>query len=251
MTTPFHLHHKTILVTGASSGIGQQVAISVSRMGGRVILSGRDEARLTQTLALLDRPEEHLVLKADLSLASELQTLAGQLPLLNGVVHCAGTVKPYPIKFLSAEKISETFDTNYNMQVLLMAQITRQKKLAQHASVVFMSSISSAHPHKGGTLYAGAKAAIEAFSKVIALEFYPQGIRSNCLAPAMVKTPMYAYAEKDASKETMDAHVAKYPLGVGSTEDVANATVFLLSDASKWITGTTMTLDGGFLLGGI
>ena len=120
-----------------------------------------------------------------------------------------------------------------------------------NASIVFISSISAAHPHKGGALYSGSKAAIESFSKVVALEFYPLSIRSNCIAPAMVKTPMYDYAEKGASKETLDEHVKKYPLGVGTVEDVGNAAIFLLSDASKWITGTTITLDGGFLLGGI
>lgn len=164
-------------------------------------------------------------------------------------MHCAGIVKPYPIKFITEEKISETFDVNYNIQLLLMAQIGRKKKLAKHASVVFSSSISSSHPHKGGALYSGSKAALESFSKVIVLEFSALKVRSNCIASAMVKTPMYDYAQQQGTKEQMDEHVNKYPLGVGLPEDVANTAIFLLSDASRWMTGQTITLDGGFLLG--
>lgn len=248
--TPFHLHNKTILVTGASSGIGQQIAKSICEMGGNVIISGRNNERLQSTFNNLIGTNNKKIV-ADLLNKNELNELIDQLPALDGIVHCAGLVQPFPIKFLSEDKISETFLTNYNIQVLLMAAITRQKKINKNASIVFISSISAAHPHKGGALYSGSKAAIESFSKVVALEFYPLSIRSNCIAPAMVKTPMYDYAEKGASKETLDEHVKKYPLGVGKVEDVANTAIFLLSDASKWITGTTITLDGGFLLGGI
>ena len=248
--TPFHLHHKTILVTGASSGIGQQIAITLCEMGADVIITGRDKERLSHTFSNL-KSGTNISIVADLLNQEELSAMVDKLPGLDGIVHCAGIVKPFPIKFLSEEKIQETFLTNYNMQVLLMASVTRKKKLNKNASIVFLTSISAAHPHKGGALYSGSKAAIESLSKVTALEFYPQGIRSNCIAPAMVKTPMYDYAEKDASKETLDEHVARYPLGVGTPEDVANTAVFLLSDASKWITGITITLDGGFLLGGL
>lgn len=248
--TPFHLHNKTILVTGASSGIGRQIALSICEMGGNVVVTGRDKKRLEETFVNLKGKNNSSII-ADLLNQNDLSALVNNIPMLDGIVHCAGIVKPFPVKFLSEEKIQETFQTNYNIQVLLMAQITRQKKINKNASIVFLSSISATHPHKGGALYSASKAAIESLSKVIALEFYPQGIRSNCLAPAMVKTPMYDYAEKGASKETLDEHVNKYPLGIGSPADVANAAVFLLSDASKWITGITITLDGGFLLGGI
>jgi NAD(P)-dependent dehydrogenase (short-subunit alcohol dehydrogenase family) len=248
--TPFHLHNKTILVTGASSGIGRQIAMSISNMGGCLVITGRNEDRLLDTFKNL-KSAGHQYFVADLTNENDLQEMVKKIPMLDGIVHCAGIVKPYPIKFLSKEKIKETFSVNYEAQVELMAQITRQKKLNKQASIVFISSVSSAHPHKGGALYAGSKAALESFSKVIALEFYTSGIRSNCIAAAMVKTPMYDYSEKNASKETMDEHIKKYPLGLGEPDDVANAAVFLLADASKWITGSTITLDGGFLLGGI
>lgn len=248
--SPFHLSGKTILVTGASSGIGKQIAISISKMGGTVVLTARNLERLEETFSQLEG-NDHQIKVADLLIESQLTSLVEQLPKLDGVVHCAGFVKTIPIKYLNEIKINETFDINYKVQVLLMASISRKKLLNKKSSIVFMSSISSYHPHKGGTLYSGSKAALESFSKVIALEFFTQGIRSNCIRAAMVKTPMYEYAEHEASKETMDEHVSKYPLGVGEPSDIANATIYLLSDASKWMTGSTMVLDGGFLLGGL
>jgi NAD(P)-dependent dehydrogenase (short-subunit alcohol dehydrogenase family) len=246
--TSFHLNNKTILVTGASSGIGKQVAISASRMGATVIITGRNEERLNATFKELETKESQQFL-ADLQDSVGLELFVEGLPDLDGIVHCVGIVKPFPIKYISIEKINETFDVNYNIQLTLMAQIARKKKLKRNASIVFSSSISAAHPHKGGALYAGSKAALEIFSKTLVLEFSHLKIRSNCLASAMVKTPMYDYAQNQASKEQMDKHVEKYPLGVGLPDDVANAAIFLLSDASRWITGQTITLDGGFLLG--
>lgn len=248
--TPFHLNNKMILVTGASSGIGRQVAISITEMGGNVVISGRDKEKLQETFSML-KTGKHQIAEADLLKGDDIEKLIQQIPMLDGVVNCAGTVNPFPIKFLTEEKISETFDVNYNSQVVLMARITRQKKLNKNSSIVFISSISAKHPHKGGATYSASKAALENFSKVFALEFYTLGIRSNCIAPAMVKTPMYEAAQKQGSKEEMDAHVRTYPLGVGYPTDVANAAVFLLSEASRWMTGTTITLDGGFSLGGL
>lgn len=249
MSEAFQLNGKTILVTGASSGIGRQVALSIAAQGAQVVLSGRNEDRLNAALQALSG-DGHCIAQADLLVEEARQSMIEQLPGLDGVVHCAGVVKPFPIKFLSQEKVDETMNINYEIPVLLMAGLGRKKKLNKGASVVFVTSISANHPHKGGAMYAASKAAIEAFSKVVALEFYPQGIRSNCIAPAMVKTPMYAEAEQGMSKESMDEHIAKYPLGVGLPEDVANAAIFLLSEASRWITGESIRLDGGLLLEG-
>ena len=247
--TPYHLNNKTILVTGASSGIGQRIAIFITEMGGNVVITGRDKNKLNETFSSL-RGTENKMLLADLCKENELNELVQNLPLLDGIVHCDGTVQPYPIKFFTQDKIDSVFDINYNAQVLLMAGIGRQKKMNKNASIVFMSSISAHYPHKGGALYSGSKAALESFSKVVALEFFLQGIRSNCISAAMVKTPMYDAAAQQTTTEAMNEHINKYPLGVGLPEDVAYAAVFLLSDASRWITGTTITLDGGFLLGG-
>lgn len=246
---PFHLNDKVCLITGASSGIGQQIAMTASEMGARVILNGRDEARLNETMSKL-KGDGHQLIAADLLDPDARKGLVDALDGIDGLVHCAGVVKPYPIKFIDQEKLDETMNINYEVPVLLSGEIVKAKKLNKNASVVFMSSISAQHPHKGGSMYAASKSAIEAFSKVFALEHYLQGVRSNCLSPAMVKTNMYDEAEKGMSKESMDDHIDKYPLGVGLPEDVANAAVFLLSDASRWITGINIRLDGGLLLNG-
>ena len=245
--TPFHLNNKTILVTGASSGIGRQVAISISEMGGNVVLTGRNKDELTITLSKLTKGN-HQIYSADLLNETARKKLVENLPELDGIVNSAGVVKPFPIKFINQAKIDETLNINYEIPLLLMGELTKGKKINKNASVVFMSSISGQHPHKGGALYAASKAAIESLSKVFALENYHLGIRSNCISPAMVKTEMYEEAEKGMSKESMDEHVNQYPLGVGHPTDVANTVVFLLSDASKWITGINIILDGGFLL---
>ena len=245
--TPFHLTNKTILITGASSGIGQEAAVSISKMGGSLVLTGRDKKRLAHTLSLLEG-KGHQIIAADLLIETERKQLIDQLPNLDGIVHSAGIVTPFPIKFIDQEKINQTLNINYEIPVLLMAGIIRNKKINACGSVVFLSSISAQHPHLGGALYAGSKAALEAFSKVVALELFPQKIRSNCISPGMVKTPLYDNAEKEISKESMDKHVSLYPLGIGQTKDIANTIIFLLSDASRWITGINIILDGGYLL---
>jgi NAD(P)-dependent dehydrogenase (short-subunit alcohol dehydrogenase family) len=247
--TPFHLTGKTILVTGASSGIGRQVCISASKMGAIVVLSARNESRLNETFALLEKGD-HRIITADITSAADREKLAREIPALDGIVHCSGFVTPFPVKFLTQEKMDETMNLNYEAPVLLIAAFLKAKKISTKASIVLLSSISGQHPHKGGSMYGSSKAALESFAKVLALELYPQGVRVNCISPGMVKTPLYEKAEQDSSKETMDAHVARYPLGPGLPEDVANAAIYLLSPASRWVTGINLVLDGGFLLGG-
>ncbi|MDQ3112046.1 MAG: SDR family oxidoreductase [Bacteroidota bacterium] len=246
--TPFHLNDKKILVTGASSGIGRQVAVSAAQMGASIILSGRNEKELKETLGQLPG-NNHSIITADLLVQSEREKLAKEMPGVDGIVHCAGIVKPFPAKFIDQQKLDETLNINFEAPVLMMAAILKQKKINRDASLVFLSSISGQHPHKGGAIYAGSKAAIEAYVKVLALELYPQGIRANYISPAMVKTPMYDKASEEMSHEEMEKHVSKYPLGAGLPEDVANTVVFLLSPASRWVTGINIILDGGYLLG--
>ena len=247
MKTDFHLHNKTILVTGATGGIGVAIAKGIAEMGGTVIATGRDKGKLEQLISGLEG--NHQMIVADLLAETSRKLLVSQIPNIDGIVHASGAVFPYPIKFLNQQKIDETLNINYESPVLLMSEITSKRKLNKNASIVFLSSISGQHPHKGGAMYAGSKAALEAFSKVVALELQHKKIRSNCISPAMVRTPMYEVAEQNMSKEDMDKHINQYPLGVGYPEDVSNTVVFLLSQASRWITGQNITLDGGFLLG--
>jgi len=245
---PFSLENKTILVTGASSGIGAQTAISVSELGATIILSARNKTKLEETLSSLNG-KNHQIIAADLTKEDEVQLLVDMVENIDGVVHSSGIVRPFPIKFIDKKHVQEIFEINYNAPVLLMSKLFKAKKINKAASIVFMSSISSHFSHKGGALYSSSKAAINSYSKTLALEFSQQRIRSNVITAAMVKTAIFNEAEGVISKEMMDKHGKDYPLGFGEPEDVANAIAFLLSDASKWITGIELVMDGGLTAG--
>lgn len=246
-STPFHLTGKTVLVTGASSGIGRQVCISAAAFGARVVLTGRHEERLRETLDQLSG-EGHELFTADLTQPAQRDELIKQLPALDGFVHCAGIVKALPVRFIDPTKMTE-LEVNFEAPALFTAGLLRQKKLNRGASLIYLSSISGQHPPKGGALYGASKAALESYVKVLARETAPQQIRANCISPGMVKTPLYDQVEEEYSKPELDKHMARYPLGVGYPEDVANAAIYLLSPASRWVTGINIILDGGFLLG--
>ena len=245
--TNFRLDNGTYLITGATGGIGGEIARQIAIMGGKCVLQGRQADKL-QVLSDELPGTGHTVSACDLTDSDQRSAFVSGLPQLDGIVHAAGVVQPFPIKFLTAEKLAETMDINYQAPTLLTAALLKTKKFNNGASHVFLSSISGDHPHKGGSAYAGSKAALQAFAKTLALETAHLEMRANCVSPAMVKTAMYEVAEKGMSKESMDEHIASYPLGVGYPKDVAGAVIFLLSDASRWITGINLTLDGGFLL---
>jgi len=246
MSTPFHLNNKTVLITGASSGIGRQVAITCSEMGATVFITGRDKTRLDETFKLL-KGNNHKQFTCDLVNETERNTVIDSLPNIDGLVHCAGIVLPAPVKFIEEKHIRQLMEINFDSAVLLVSRLLRSKKLNKDTSLVFMSSIGAHFPYNGGALYNASKAAIEAYSRNIARELHGSGIRSNCIVPAMVNTPMYDETLKGMNL-TEEQYSGKYPLGIGKPEDVANAAVFLLSQASRWITGTNLSMDGGYTL---
>jgi NAD(P)-dependent dehydrogenase (short-subunit alcohol dehydrogenase family) len=245
MSTPFHLNNKTILITGASSGIGRQVAISCSAMGAKVIITGRDEKRLNETYSLL-KGEGHLKFICDLLDEKQRNELVAALPAINGVVHSAGVVMPVPIKFIAEKHLRYVMGVNFESAVLLVSGLLKNKKLNDNSSLIFFSSISVNYPYAGGAVYTASKGAIEAYSKNLALEIIPKKMRSNVIVPAMVKTSLYEETKNQSMYRSPEEYESKYPLGLGLPEDVANAAVYLLSDASRWVTGINLILDGGF-----
>jgi len=245
MNSCFDLNGKTILVTGASSGIGRATCMAVASNGGQVVATGRDKQRLQETLQALEG-NGHQSSIADLTHAQEVEALLQKIPSINGVVHAAGLGKIIPFKLISDTDLKAIQLINYEAPVMLTKKLFEKKLLAKGASIVFVASLTGLTGSKGYSLYAGTKGGLIALSRCLALEIAPQGMRVNCLAPGMVKSPMASEVEDLISSDAMNKHEKDYPLGFGELNDVANASVFLLSEASRWITGTTLTLDGGY-----
>ncbi|MEI7662880.1 MAG: SDR family oxidoreductase [Bacteroidota bacterium] len=241
----FDLKGKTVLVTGASSGLGRQTAITASEYGARVIVTGRNAERLDETWHAL-AGEGHLQILADLTIQADIDRLVAGLPELDGLVHSTGISDLAPARFITQEIISRTFRISFDASVLLTAAILGKKKLAKgHSSIVFISSISTRYPFVGGAMYISAKAALEAYARVLALELAPRGTRVNCIAPAFVRTPMLSETARNFSQEAVDKIEERQLMGLGDPADVANTIVFYLSDASKWISATNLILGGG------
>lgn len=244
--TPFSLEGKTILITGASSGIGRATAVVCSQYGGRVVVTGRNEVRLTETLAML-AGEGHETVACDLTSDEDIKTLVGKLSKLDGIVHCAGTQQTCITKMLDKATLQRLMDTNFFSAAVLNAALMKAKLLVKGSSVVFVSSAAASRVAEvGNAAYSASKGALTAYSRVLAAELAPRNIRVNTVAPGMVRT---ALMDKfDVTEEEFLENEKQYPLGYGKPEDVAYAIVFLLSDASRWITGTDLLMDGGLTL---
>jgi NAD(P)-dependent dehydrogenase (short-subunit alcohol dehydrogenase family) len=243
--TPFELTGKTILVTGASSGLGRQCAITASHQGATLLITGRNKERLEETFNRL-KGSGHRMLLADLTRQDDISAMVSQLPELNGVVYCTGISDLSPARFIKQAEIDKTFSISYNASVLLTSELLAKKRLVKNAcSLVFISTISTRYPFVGGAMYISAKAALESYAKVLALELAPKGIRSNSLSPAFVRTPMLDDTAEKYSDEAVRKIEAQQLLGLGEPEDVANVVAFFLSDAAKWITASNLILGGG------
>ena len=237
MNNPFSLTGKTILITGASSGIGKGIAIACAGMGAQVILNGRNIARLQETLASLEG-EGHSYIAADLTNAQERIALVEQLSALHGVVHCAGVGSRVPCKMLTQEDIDHVLKPNTEAPMLLQAELLAEKKLQKGASVVIIASAAANMPVAGNAVYSASKAAMVAYAKCLAQELAPRQIRVNSISPTMVWTDL---ALVGASAEQLTEAEKQYPLKrYGQPQDIAHLAVYMLSDASQW------TLQGEF-----
>lgn len=240
----FSLYGKTILVTGASSGLGQQVAISCARRGARVIITGRNADRLQTTLEQLPGAD-HLQVMAEQTSALDRSALAKAVPVLDGMVHCAGKQMLSPIRLLSEGLMTQMFEINFLAPVMLTQQLFQAKKIAPGSSLIFMLSTSAHIGTPAVGPYSGMKSGLLGIIRCLAMEQGKHRIRVNGISPSVVPTPMWG---DDPESAPLQAQRARHPLGLGTPEDVANAAIYLLADASRWVTGTTLVMDGGAVL---
>lgn len=244
MNNVFGLTGKSILVTGASSGIGRSIATECAAQGAAIVLTGRNQDRLAETKKLLPG-NGHKLIAADLVVDEELDVLVDQLPLLDGLVLNAGIVKIAPVKFLKKDNIDLLFRVNVESAVLLVQKILKQKKMKAGGSICFISSVATQKITPGNSLYSATKGAVNSFAKALALELAPSQIRVNAILPGLVKTNILN--EVAVGAEELELHKSNYPIGrFGKPEDVAYLCVYLMSDASQWMTGSLLTIDGGY-----
>lgn len=249
MENPFSLEGKFILVTGASSGIGRGIAVACAQMGAKVVLSGRNETRLQETLASL-AGKGHVVLCGDLNSEETRKEIVDKMPDLNGVVYCAGISQIQMAKFMDQMSLEGIFQTNVFSPLMLNTLLLKKKKIRKNASIIFISSISGIYRSQVGEGgYGATKAALAGFVKSLALELSAQGIRVNTIHPGVVETPLLEVSNGTFGEEELEALRQKYPLKrFGKPEDIAYCAVYLLSDASSWMTGSKILIDGGFTL---
>ena len=246
----FSLSNKTILITGASSGIGRSCAVQCSKMGASLLLMGRNVDELNRTVSELQPGTKVEMIVADFSKMVDLELVIAEKILtigkIAGFIHCAGVEKTLPLKKQSSEVFQSIFDINVLAGFELAKIISLKKYKAEKASFVFIASVAGMVGESGKTIYSASKGAVISGARSMSMELARSDIRVNSISPAMVKTPILEKMFDGIGEEATQNIIKKHPLGIGEPEDVANACVFLLSDAAKWITGTNLVVDGGY-----
>ena len=247
MYNPFTLENKTILVTGASSGIGKAIAIECAKMGAKVVVTGRNEARLQETHSLLEGDQPDYIV-ADLSVNEDVVRVSKELSTLNGLVNCAGLTKVAPFPFATRDSFEEVMNVNFFAPTELTRLLVKSKRIGKGSSIVFISSVSGVYCSAvAGSIYSSSKGAINGLAKAMALDLAPKGIRVNCVNPGMIDT--HIFSEGKITQEQLKEDMKRYPLKrYGKPEEVAYAVIYLLSDASAWTTGSNLLIDGGYTL---
>ncbi len=245
---PFSLKGKTVLVTGASSGIGAATAIECSKMGAQVIITARNEERLKDTLGQMTG-ESHQIVSLDLTNQEDIENLVSGLSKINGIVLCAGIGYTLPFPFCSRKKMDKVFNINFFAPIELLRLLIKKKKMAPYSSVVFVSSVGGVNVFNvGNSIYGASKGALNSMMKQTALELAAKNIRVNSVNPGMVNTKLI-HEGMSFTNEQLKADEKRYPLGrYGEPTDIAKGILFLLSDASCWMTGCPLVIDGGVSL---
>jgi NAD(P)-dependent dehydrogenase (short-subunit alcohol dehydrogenase family) len=241
---------RRILVTGASSGLGRAAAIALSECGAQVILTGRDEARLEETRGQLSGAA-HQAVTMDFRTADDMaEFIKGQVKEggpLNGVFHAAGISMTLPVRLIKQQQIDEVFRSSVYGAFGIARAAAQKNMVVDGGAIVFMSSVSALKGHNGMTVYSSAKAAVDGLVRSAAMELAPRAIRVNSIVCGAVYTEMYAREVDRMGPEWIASIGAKHPLGFGRTDDISNAVIYLMSDAARWVTGSAMAVDGGYM----
>ena len=249
MNNPFSLKNKNILITGASSGIGKQCAISCSKMGANIILIARNEVRLKETLAQLGKGN-HLYYSLDITKYDEIEPIikdaVSKVGKVSGFIHSAGIEITLPLKIMTPDIYREIYSVNVISGFEIAKILSKKKYSNSAASFVFIASIMGIGGQSGKVGYCSSKGALIAGMKAMALELVKRNIRVNSISPAIIETEMAEKLFEKIQDDSKNEIIKMYPLGFGKPEDIANACIYFLSDALKWVTGSNMIVDGGY-----
>lgn len=246
MYNPYSLEGKTVLITGASSGIGKTTAVECAKLGARLILMARSAEKLDSVISQLDNKHlDHQKIVVDITNTEQLLSVIKEIPIIDGCVSNAGIGDTVPVQFYTIEEINRIYSVNVIAPMMLVKFLVKQKKLNKPASIVFTSSGGGVYvPGKCNGIYDSSKNALHAYMHVAALELGGKGVRVNSVNPAMVETEFFK--QLPMTQEQLDEDTKKYVLGrYGTPKDVAFGIIYLLSDASSWVTGTDLKIDGG------
>ncbi|SDZ41915.1 SDR family NAD(P)-dependent oxidoreductase [Delftia lacustris] len=239
---PFSMTGKKVLVTGASSGLGQHLAKVLARRGARLVITGRDATRLQATHAALEG-ENHLPVNADLTQADDRGRLIQAAGTVDGIVHCAGLQRHCPIRQLTEAMMTEMYAVNFLAPVMLTQGLLRTNAIRAKGSIIFMLSTAAHLGTRGLGPYSAMKSGLLGIIRCLALEQSRHGIRVNGISPSAIATPMW-----EAHQDLLEQQKLRHPLGLGTPDDVAHGAIYLLSDASRWVTGTSLVMDGGAVI---
>lgn len=242
MIDDFLVTNGTYLITGAASGIGKEVVKLLLKSSNRVLAVDKDNDKLNLLINELNSGWLD-VIQGDITLSETRDQILAYNQKFDGVVNCAGIIKLIPFRFIREENLTYLDRNNYEAPIILNSSLLKKGKVKQGGSIVFLSSIMSIISTQTNAVYTGTKAALAAVTKTIALEVAPMNIRVNSVSPGFVNTPMLDYIKLQTDIRVAEAN---HPLGFGEPEDVANAILFLLSKAARWITGTNLIIDGGY-----
>lgn len=251
MFNPMQMTGRTVLVTGASSGLGRGCAHLLGRLGTRVVLVARSEDRLRETCAAMEG-DGHVVAPFDLNdldaIPNWMKSIAGELGPIDGLVHSAGIHRLHPLQVSTPANVDELLRINLGAAIALTRGFRQRGVRADAGGVVYISSVMGLVGNRGVSAYAASKGALISMAKSLALELADDGIRVNCVCPGHVETALTERSEEILNNQQVKAIYDMHPIGIGTPEDVANAVAFLLSDAGRWITGQAMVVDGGYTI---